>query len=1309
MSNYPPTPSFGGAFSYTQQWPPPQFSTPPLSSLPSYPFPASTDIPGQSPVQAGPAVGNPPDLRNMTNFNVNTRIPGLGAHGTLPPPPPSFPYMNQYQTPQIPPPAFHTLPVPPMGLPPLPQTAAHINPFPSSSQAPALSQATPASDTFQNAGRATTNGFDTLDREEGELSDGDERVSSQSGRSVVQSFLSAQDQIKSTSAGNLVTARDSRRQNLSSDSSERMDYEPANVPSPRDRSPRREESAYHPPVSISLDPTAQDFMPTSTTGRTMAQSNETSNNLNIIKDANGQSSYSSGKSRAQLRVLAQGALLGLAPHNIRYNELVSEGINPTVLRRLYEEVGIKVPTVSSQQKPVKDMSKSSTPDDVVPVQLGARPASAKDEPPVSDSQSSASLPESSRIEKPPSSALMGVLPVEQTATSKDTTLPPSGVVPPQTDRKPLERKEVIARMLAAKAGKINTVAGSSKPPSGKDTTVSSAAVSNPPETTSVQVAAPSETQVKEKNKAQTELARQRMEQLKKQGLIRSQRSHANSAAPAVTQQHQSAVEAPPQPSQDASTVSKIQHPLPNRPPEPESSVPARIPGLFMTGSEQSAQVEPASASKTNVEVPMPQIGNSQRKRPRASDFDGLGTPPKKPLTADSRTGCPEDRLVIDISDDEDLYGEDDGTDATNTSKFQHRVVSETPIGLPPSTEFPPKKLGGQPYQRTAASSTSQTPLKAGDQEALRLRDQQIQEMRRKIAELEERKRAKIAASRAQSPPDSNRAASASMSTTPMPKSSVVHATIPNAVKERHDQPIVQASFMSSIASQGSASPALIRSPSVQSLASVDPTQLERMRAKFLRKKEIESGLPALDAELSKSEAKLAEYKREEERLRAEIAKGREGKKQLMEELESLGIETQGLSMEELQAAKAALERPERSTDSSDGASSAAASNIDKTALTDVSPHHEPSLLASRTPIADDPISVPQTSQEAIEMTMSAAIEDSAKDADEEDGELPEDDSSSSGSAMDESIDSPQPMSVEHAESDKAPSITHVMQSDLPETAGDAEPIEPETDAQRGPHGLPQRPPTPQENETLHEVDQEKAASTLDGTQTTRDPSVMSDDVYEPPEPELNPESANTVYTPPFSPPPPGPIEPEGTTALSSPSSQLKASKELTEGVQKPIQSDESHIEVLQGERGSQELEHHFVPYTSPLRYFTAYRYHPNFTEDVSDGFRSLTYSHNIDPMKIFCPYETSGGVCNDHSCEYQHFRDISLSDDKILVQMGSQREGRTPKEKDEYIAGLKQIINDMRRDKVKDFSTVAAEIAAYRRRFLQDPSRILSL
>lgn len=72
--------------------------------------------------------------------------------------------------------------------------------------------------------------------------------------------------------------------------------------------------------------------------------------------------------------------------------------------------------------------------------------------------------------------------------------------------------------------------------------------------------------------------------------------------------------------------------------------------------------------------------------------------------------------------------------------------------------------------------------------------------------------------------------------------------------------------------------------------------------------------------------------------------------------------------------------------------------------------------------------------------------------------------------------------------------------------------------------------------------------------------------------------------------------------------------------------------------------------------------------------------------------------------------DIWLStDDKILVDMSNQREGKTPEEREAYIEGLKDLINSMQRDQVKDFPTIAGEIAAYRRRFLSDPSRILPL
>lgn len=78
-------------------------------------------------------------------------------------------------------------------------------------------------------------------------------------------------------------------------------------------------------------------------------------------------------------------------------------------------------------------------------------------------------------------------------------------------------------------------------------------------------------------------------------------------------------------------------------------------------------------------------------------------------------------------------------------------------------------------------------------------------------------------------------------------------------------------------------------------------------------------------------------------------------------------------------------------------------------------------------------------------------------------------------------------------------------------------------------------------------------------------------------------------------------------------------------------------------------------------------------------------------------------------CSNADHRAVNLDRRQYSVQMGAPQEGQTEEEKHKYVAGLKEIINDLRRDKVKDFNTVASEIAAYRRRFLQDPSRVLSL
>lgn len=60
-------------------------------------------------------------------------------------------------------------------------------------------------------------------------------------------------------------------------------------------------------------------------------------------------------------------------------------------------------------------------------------------------------------------------------------------------------------------------------------------------------------------------------------------------------------------------------------------------------------------------------------------------------------------------------------------------------------------------------------------------------------------------------------------------------------------------------------------------------------------------------------------------------------------------------------------------------------------------------------------------------------------------------------------------------------------------------------------------------------------------------------------------------------------------------------------------------------------------------HFKDYRYHPDFLRNVPGGFKSLTYSHNIDPHKALCPFEVQGGKCNERACEGQHFGGMGLS------------------------------------------------------------------
>ncbi|CAI7650288.1 unnamed protein product [Penicillium crustosum] len=805
------------------------------------------------------------------------------------------------------------------------------------------------------------------------------------------------------------------------------------------------------------------------------------------------------KSAAQLRIQAQGALLSLAPHNIRYNELVAEGINPTILKRLYEEVGIKVTASPVQGPPVPEKASAVA----VVASNGLGPSSPA---------------EVTKIVKEPCNTTKSDLPLPQPSA-------PSAA-PPSKAGKPLERKELIARMLAEKAAKTTS----------KETSPTGSAKSPPAIRVDEARLVSKEALVKEKSKAQTELARQRIEELKRQTLLKTQKL-AQANLPPV---------------QLESPAPAIQHPLPLRPPVPESRRSAGLPGLLMTGLEQEPHETPASDPAHAMDPDSTPISRTpQRKRPRASDFDEPVAPPKKHFNPAATRFDPADKLIIAISDDESLYGDDEDDNMELDSSPE-----QEPVPIVTSTIVKPTVQSNPPATR-ASTATPQGASSLSDQGDIRLKDMEIQAMRRKIAELELRRKSKLAASRTQSPRTLDESGASSSSGG---QSSVVAAT------SEED---------SSITKPTTAAP--------DTLTPAAPV-----------------------AELDASAEGAVTREPVEEAHIEEVADG---------VIDSTAQAS--TSFESDSAGSAMQESDDSSSDSSDSSSESEDEPATSPAQADLDPIAVPSF--------SEPMEVDSSERSTSRSSPSAITHPSAASADE-----------------------------------------YVSQHPLSE-------------------------------------------------QSQREESTESDG-YEPPEPDAEAQSEGSSYSPPpFSPALPGLVE---NTTVSAPSFDLtQADEELTSTPQMSDPLPRSDLQVgAPGTEASPAISgQRFTPYTSPLRTFKAYRYHPHYAEDVPSGYRSLTYSHNIDSMKYMCPYELAGGVCNDRSCEFQHLRDMTLSepltstDDKILVQMGSVREGQTEEEKETYLAGLKEIINDLRRDKVKDFNTVASEIAAYRRRFLQDPSRVLSL
>ncbi|KAL3468635.1 hypothetical protein BJX64DRAFT_246444 [Aspergillus heterothallicus] len=1265
MSNNPippPLPYWGS--NYTQPW-----TSHPSSSgavPPNMQFNPTPSAAAQAP-------------QNIDSFYANANLPGFGGPGANSAFPPPFAFPSAFP-PAPGPPQFPALPN--MSYPPMPIPPAHSIVPPNGLIHSAQSSAADS----HPMGEA--NSQHAIDREEGELTDNegptmseDYRTSSSRKRHPRDGAIGGR---KPRCARGLKTQRkhpgkaqtnapkrfgagsahNSAVPAVGLGGSSSSDLEEGEATPAYRRSSRDSSSPYNPPMPP--EP-GSPFTPKSVRESSKQPDFDTMD-MSLPSSTGLQTSPRSGKSLVPIRVQAQGALLSLAPHNIRYNELVGEGIDPIVLKQLYEEIGIRVPTT-----PLAFTASSRD-----------NNASLND-PAALDTQAKQPLQQS----QPQTSAVPRSTQVEPTSA-------PAQPVQANT-AKPMERKEVIARMLAAKkAAKISPASAPSQadptPPSASlPATVEASTVSTP----SQDLSKDRESRIKEKNKAQTELARQRIELLKKQGLMRSQQKLQSDTQPLEKEQGVSSQEA------SATNPTIVKHPLPERPPAPEPASSDRIPGLFMM--EQTPEVPNGADAPHVQDVPHNdalQLRASQRKRPRASDFDEPA-PLLKKTHSNGATYTPPERLVIDISDDEFYDNEEDVAIQDESTSREH---FKGPIALAPDSLYQPPS-GSLPHRpatsQSLSNSTTPSNIRNSEQEDLRKKDLQIQAMHRRIAELEQRKKAKLA-SRTQSPRNSDVSPPeivglplAPLSTLPNPSDNVNNASTP-----------------------------------------LDTENLRKMKTKILRVQEIEAGVPSLEAEIQKSEAKLSVFRQEEEKVLLELERGKEGRRQLLEELSSLKSELNGLSLDQVNTALIRLETKEdlpvevvqgmlrrlsipgpQYANPSTYESYAIASGYGK------EPSVENVAVTSEASYADmqvyeDTVPSENADTTAKEIPSTAAVSNAAGNAGDiitanglEDEQSDTSMSEDFSSAMDESSDdsSSSPESV----NDEMPGAQDRAAD--PITASDvAPPIVPEIPHSSTTEKQPSSEYPPTNNSHQSDVVNGSGDDLVADTASrlaSRESSIS--EAYEPPEPGESSNSSNSdsSYSPAPSPNSPGPATNMDTSGpLENPptiAGEPLTGKVQELGFQQPSQYPQ--IGILDNTQCPESTQSKFSPYVSPLRLFKSYRFHPNYSDDVSDGYRSLTYSHNIDPVRSFCPFESSGGVCNDRSCEFQHFRDMALSDDKILVQMGSLREGKTPEECDKYLAGLKETINDMRRDKVKEFNTVAAEIAAYRRRFLQDPTRVLAL
>ncbi|KAK7569370.1 hypothetical protein IWX47DRAFT_840988 [Phyllosticta citricarpa] len=887
----------------------------------------------------------------------------------------------------------------------------------------------------------------------------------------------------------------------------------------------------------------------------------------------------------------------------------------------------------------------------------------------------------------------------------------------------------------------------------------------------------------QKKQAQNELVRKRIEQLKLQrqkadaeeaARAKAQAAVASASAnlrqssatngAALSQQMRATASLPARPAplqtaaQPAMTKTPVQDGQAAQTPPATASPAGGIPGLMLAAPHASQNLVPTSNTSAGVPV-------KSRKRPVAADFDDVkpATPSafKRPF-GQSRFESGTEMMIIEVSDDEGSVEDANEADDQLQQPFQALTQPQPNQSKQTATsgQYPPTTidiLRSGPANHNSAQVTppaSQTPGSAAHADSLRRKEEEIALLKRKLEERQRNLKSKSQPSRTGTPVNSG----------PITQVST---------------PVQEQSPGTALVQSNGAAPSTM-SPLTRALGEPAPSTKERERSEPLladkssanaspgqsdwktrRRAEIESGLTAFDADLSKNMSRLEQLRREMEQLEEDNRKRQKEKNDLVDELENLGIDTEGMAHEELQAKKDEIMQ-QKAEETRETEARETEASVVQNVLGRAKASPAESLNAS----ADKSLANPDDKDTIAQVPL---VRDSPTTTEEPQVQLEEPDKSAEGHP---SPQAPSFMDVSAEESGEVSESTDA-EMEMSDSEVDEDPAGPqaiEESPEMGQEGSQEnQQPTATDRQVEEEQDSEDFYSPEPAPHASTPEADDAMDIASDSSSGESSESDEEDYAPPEATPAetgqdqilpngddasseamdegeddyePSDALPAAVHPLSSPSpSEASAPKSEAEhpllrnfslsasksGSEAPSQTPEvtiiaddvapelqSRSEVTrdssQGHSADDiKKQAFFTPYESPLKMFKAYRYHPSYTDSVSGGFKSLTYSHEIDPMKPICPFEAAGGICNDPECDGQHFRGMSISEDKILLQLGIVNPGRTQEDQDLWRAGLRQILKNLREQGVKSGEAVAKAIADYRREFLKDPSRVLNL